>query len=84
MTAVKPTCDGKRHNDLRLCSDTFDLLKWYNTFTAHPEVLGLTKQTLAALTEPLEPIVSGKVKNAFFAQGIVVEDVTAKGKKVRL
>jgi len=46
-----------------------DLLKWYNTFTAHPEVIGLSKEALNNLTTPLQPIGVPSI-NASFAQGI--------------
>lgn len=64
-----------------LRSDVFDLLKWYNTFTSKPEVIGLSKQSLAALLEPLThmPI---DIANASFAQGIVVEPLSSQVKKV--
>lgn len=61
------------------CSNVFDLLKWYNTFTARPEVIGLSKESLALLTEPLEPLRA----NVSFAQGIGVELLPAMGKMVR-
>lgn len=61
------------------CSNVFDLLKWYNTFSARPEVIGLSKESLALLTEPLEPIEA----NVSFAQGIGVELLPATGKLVR-
>ena len=72
------------HSGLCFCSDMYDLLKWYNTFLTQPELVGLTKQSLAALTEPLEPVnVPGLLVKASFAQGIVVEPAPGKGKKVR-
>jgi len=46
-----------------------DLLKWYNTFTAHPEVIGLSKEAFNNLTTPLQPIGVPSI-NASFAQGI--------------
>lgn len=61
------------------CSNVFDLLKWYNTFSARPEVIGLSKESLALLTEPLEPLRA----NVSYAQGIEVELLPATGKMVR-
>ena len=53
-----------------LCSTMEDLLKWYNTFTAHPEVVGLTQESLKNLTMPIQPLgIPGT--NVSFAQGIV-------------
>lgn len=48
-----------------------------------PEVIGLSKESIAALTQPLERIPIPGL-SAFFAQGVVVEPLSSKGKKVRL
>ena len=67
-----------------LCSTTEDLLKWYNTFTAHPEVLGLSHDSLynlTAATEPTGHLLNGL--NASFAQGIGVTSNNNQTDKVR-
>ena len=67
-----------------LCSTTEDLLKWYNTFTAHPEVLGLSHDSLYSLTAATEPtghLLNGL--NASFAQGIGVTVSNNQTDKVR-
>ena len=68
-----------------LCSTTEDLLKWYNTFTAHPEVLGLSHDSLYNLTMATEPtghLLNGL--NASFAQGIGVTGNNNQTDKVRI
>ncbi|CAL8462902.1 g2436 [Coccomyxa elongata] len=57
-------------------SNVFDLLKWYNTFNAHPEVIGLSKESLALLTEPLEPVTI-PLFNGSYAQGVGVDPLPA-------
>ena len=52
------------------CSNAEDLLKWYNTFTTHPEVVGLSKEALKNLTTPIQPLGIQGLK-ASFGQGIV-------------
>lgn len=52
------------------CSNIEDLLKWYNTFTAHPEVVGLSKEAMKNLTTPIQPLGMPGL-NASFGQGIV-------------
>ncbi|CAL8462903.1 g2437 [Coccomyxa elongata] len=61
-------------------SDIFDLLKWYNTFMTQPDVLGLTKESIADLTEPLIRLPLPGM-NVSFAQGIVTEPIP-NGKKI--
>ena len=56
---------------LSSCRPTEDLLKWYNTFTAHPEVVGLSKASLKNLTTPWQYIPLPGRGNVSFGQGIV-------------
>ena len=53
------------------CRPIEDLLKWYNTFTAHPEVVGLSKESLKNLTTPWQSIPVQGHGNVSFGQGIV-------------
>ena len=53
------------------CRPIEDLLKWYNTFTAHPEVVGLSKESLKNLTTPWQYIPVQGHGNVSFGQGII-------------
>lgn len=62
-------------------SDVFGLLKWYNVLMTRPEIIGLSKQSVASMTEPLEPLpIDGA--DASFGQGVLVRNL-AKAKLVR-
>lgn len=63
------------------CSNAHDLLRFYNLIVTQPDVIGLSKDLVANLTEPLQPIPG---LNASFAQGIAVSDGPGKAKRVRL
>ena len=52
-----------------MCRIAEDSLKWYNTFTAYPKILGLSKEALNNLMAPLQPI-SVPTINASFAQSV--------------
>ncbi|BDA48100.1 probable protein flp at N-terminal half [Coccomyxa sp. Obi] len=55
-------------------SDIFGLLKWYNVLMTQPEVIGLSKQSVASMTQPLEPLpIDGA--DASFAQGVLVRQL---------
>jgi hypothetical protein len=74
-------------NGLCACSNAADLLKWYNTVVSKPEAVSLSKQSLADLLAPLQPV--GPLppyapQNASFAQGIVVEPLSESKKVLRL
>ncbi|BDA48098.1 probable protein flp at N-terminal half [Coccomyxa sp. Obi] len=52
-----------------LFSNMHDLLRWYNLVLTQPEVIGLSKQSVVNLTEPLQAVPG---TNASYAQGLVV------------
>ncbi len=52
-----------------MCSNMHDLLRWYNLVLTQPEVIGLSKQSVVNLTQPLQTVPG---TNASFAQGLVV------------
>ncbi|CAL8462904.1 g2438 [Coccomyxa elongata] len=52
-----------------LFSNMHDLLRWYNLVLTQPEVIGLSKQSVVNLTEPLQTVPG---TNASFAQGLMV------------
>jgi len=54
---------------LLMCRIAEDSLKWYNTFKAHPNIHGLSKEALNNLTTPLQPIGVPTI-NASFAQSV--------------
>lgn len=64
-----------------LCSNVHDLLRWYNLVLTQPEIIGLSKQSVVNLTEPLQAVPG---TNASFAQGLLVSKGPAQETQVVL